>query len=513
MHLTADHYRKILQFLILLLFVTYIFLLVKTAWLGDDAYITFRTIDNFVNGYGLRWNIAERVQSFTHPLWLLLLSGIYFFSREIFITSLIASIVISISAVVILTFRSSVSQENKLLVLLALVFSKAFIDYSTSGLENPLTNLLLVLFAIFYLKGEVSRKSVFLLSFLSSLILINRIDSFLLIFPGFVYYVYKNKGYKNFSFIILGFSPFILWELFSVWYYGFPFPNTAYAKLSHGISQSDIFYESLKYYQASFLVDPLTLSVIFLSIFLCFLKRTKILFALCFGIILYLVYVVWIGGDFMVGRFFTAPFIVSLIIIINIPRNKNYEYLFILLIVIFSGSFSFYNTITKTSSDTHSKSIVDERLLYYRFSNLLSAIEGKEMPTHNWVTNGKSAKEAQQKIVDLYSTGFFGFYVGTNCYIIDKLGLCDPLLSKLPCEIPWRIGHYRRRIPEGYKETLESGVNQIQDQDLSKYYDKIVIITRGDLWDLKRLKVIWKLNFGQFNYLLDNYINSIKRQK
>ena len=81
MYLTADRYRKILQFLILLLFVTYIFLLVKTAWLSDDAYITFRTIDNFVNGYGLRWNIAERVQSFTHPLWLLLLSGIYFFSR------------------------------------------------------------------------------------------------------------------------------------------------------------------------------------------------------------------------------------------------------------------------------------------------------------------------------------------------------------------------------------------------------------------------------------------------
>jgi len=28
--------------------------LLRTAWLSDDAFITFRVIDNFVNGYGLR---------------------------------------------------------------------------------------------------------------------------------------------------------------------------------------------------------------------------------------------------------------------------------------------------------------------------------------------------------------------------------------------------------------------------------------------------------------------------
>ena len=27
------------------------------AWIGEDAFITFRTIDNFVRGHGLRWNI------------------------------------------------------------------------------------------------------------------------------------------------------------------------------------------------------------------------------------------------------------------------------------------------------------------------------------------------------------------------------------------------------------------------------------------------------------------------
>ena len=45
----------------------------RTAWVSDDAFITFRTVDNALHGDGLRWNPAERVQTYTHPLWMLLL--------------------------------------------------------------------------------------------------------------------------------------------------------------------------------------------------------------------------------------------------------------------------------------------------------------------------------------------------------------------------------------------------------------------------------------------------------
>ena len=50
---------------------------VKDAWLSDDSFITLRTIDNVWHGYGLRWNPIERVQTYTHPLWMLLLSLIH----------------------------------------------------------------------------------------------------------------------------------------------------------------------------------------------------------------------------------------------------------------------------------------------------------------------------------------------------------------------------------------------------------------------------------------------------
>src|SRR5712692_3374466 len=59
----------------------YLCVIVKDAWFNDDSYITFRTVDNFVNGYGLTWNIDERVQVYTHPLWMFLLSMVYFCLR------------------------------------------------------------------------------------------------------------------------------------------------------------------------------------------------------------------------------------------------------------------------------------------------------------------------------------------------------------------------------------------------------------------------------------------------
>ena len=48
--------------------------LVRTAWMHDDAYITLRTVDNLVSGFGPRWNVSERVQAYTHPLWMFLLA-------------------------------------------------------------------------------------------------------------------------------------------------------------------------------------------------------------------------------------------------------------------------------------------------------------------------------------------------------------------------------------------------------------------------------------------------------
>ena len=59
------------------LFVILLLTIILNSWLCDDAYISFRVIKNFVNGYGLRWNVFERVQVFTNPLMVLSLIPFY----------------------------------------------------------------------------------------------------------------------------------------------------------------------------------------------------------------------------------------------------------------------------------------------------------------------------------------------------------------------------------------------------------------------------------------------------
>jgi len=87
--LVLDIVSKYSLYFIIAGLVALIIVLIKTAWLCDDAFITFRTMDNFVNGYGLRFNVVERVQAYTHPLWLFVMTIPYFFLREPFYTPII----------------------------------------------------------------------------------------------------------------------------------------------------------------------------------------------------------------------------------------------------------------------------------------------------------------------------------------------------------------------------------------------------------------------------------------
>src|SRR5258708_21969406 len=97
-----DKYGKTVIVFALVLFF---FVMIKNAWLSDDSYITLRTVYNFIHGYGLTWNIDERVQTYTHPLWMFLLSGSYFFVRSVYFSCLLLSLGISTLAVFIFAFR------------------------------------------------------------------------------------------------------------------------------------------------------------------------------------------------------------------------------------------------------------------------------------------------------------------------------------------------------------------------------------------------------------------------
>jgi arabinofuranosyltransferase len=179
---TAERAELALVLGSLLVLFTYVFL--ANSWIGDDAYITFRVVDNFVNGYGLTFNPDERVQAYTHPLWMFLLSLAYLVTSDLFYTTVALSYLLCVLAIAV-AIRSFHSVLGGALFLGVLISSKAFVDYTSSGLEYPLSFLLLSVFYVRFFRvmrkaSVVSPAEIVVLSGVAALAFLNRSDSILL---------------------------------------------------------------------------------------------------------------------------------------------------------------------------------------------------------------------------------------------------------------------------------------------------------------------------------------------
>ncbi len=509
-----------------LLAVLFSIVVVRTAWLNDDAYITFRVVENFLQGFGLTWNPGERVQVSTHPLWLGLLIFARLASGELYYSSLALSIGLSFLGVFWICWRMARNTAVAILAALILTLSKAYIDYATSGLENPLTHLLIILFFYFYwANGQTAAatRPLLPLTLLFSLALLTRTDILFLLAPplALVYLTSQNGKFTihhssfivhNFRTLLLGLTPLIAWELFSLVYFGFPFPNTAYAKaFNTGLSAAALAEQGWLYLRNSWQWDPLTLTVIALGVLRALTTRQRHALAAAVGILLYLAYVVRIGGDFMTGRFFTAPLLTAVLILIHFPprfMTRWWVTAGTAVAIIWLGwqanyptllSGQDYGALPAYEPNSRDVDIADERIFYYPHTGLL----GPRQP-QPWIEQAKIARSEGQTFVKRGNIGFFGYFVGPQTYILDHYALSDALLARLPVQDPndWRIGHLRREPPAGYIETLQSGQNQIADPQIAAYYDQLTLLIRGPLWTWPRFQAIWRLNTGYYDHLL-----------
>ena len=300
-----------LKVLILLLSLYTVLL---TCWIGDDALITLKQVWNFINGEGITFNFDQRVQAFSHPLWFLLLSVVIKLTNEVFLTTSFLMVILSTSAITILLLLELKLNKKEQLIIsptIILLFSWAFVDYMTSGLENNLSYLLTSLI-LFVLTKENWKNKYKITFFLLSLLILNRIDYLVLFFPLFIYLLFQNK---NLNYLVRSMFPGIIiivsWFLFSTFYFGSPFSNTFYAKLSAGYPFSEYLTRGLDYY-LELILDPITILVILCGIIVSILSRSGLLISLMIGQLAYMIYILFIGGDFMHGRFFAIITFISL---------------------------------------------------------------------------------------------------------------------------------------------------------------------------------------------------------
>jgi arabinofuranosyltransferase len=526
--------RKRWIYLYLFTLLALIYVLVVNAWVVDDAYITFRTVDNFVHGHGLRWNVDERVQVYTHPLWLMVMTAVYFVTREEFFSSMTVCFLLSLGTFVYCTrfltrgYRSDLWKAP--LFVLGMVASKSVIDYASSGLENALSYAIVALFIIGFLRdsedGREPLKQLRRSLFLASLIFLNRPDLVLLFAPAVVYLFFgavkSTPVSRLVATVLVATLPATLWIVFSLVYYGFPFPNTAYAKsLSTGIPVSWKLQRGLDYAARSLRADTVGhLAIIAACVVAVIYRARHSLFVMC-GVVLYFGFVVYNGAaaTHMNGRFFSVIIFVAVLVLIRLLKNKRIAAGFAGLCVAYIAwspvSAVKFGTSAYKMYPVHASGIDAKQYVYNEGAALINWRPGKRMPDHEWFRYGEDFLKNPRKFHIGGASGgdgigYLGFAVGPDKYIIDRVALSEPFLARLPAFQPpryeqWKSGHFYRPLPPGYLETIAYKENRFPDKDLGRYYDIIQNITRGSVFRWGRFKDIWNINLGRYSSLIAAY--------
>ncbi len=493
-----------------------VYALVVCAWQCDDAYITFRVVRNALEGHGLTWNPGERVQVFTHPLFMLLALAVHGVMGEVYYAMTFVCAGLAVGVAVGLVAASRERPALAVLLVLVLASSRAFVDFAVSGLENPLLEVLLLV-GVSACGAEPYRRRTLLATLALSLAFLTRADAVLLLGPAWLWAVARRR--PAVGAMLIGASPAIAWELFSLVYYGSLVPNTALAKLNLELSLASQFTSGVAYLRASLVADPVTLVATLCAVGVALLRGDARARCLALGSILYFGYVLRIGGDFMNGRFLGAPLVLALAAVAIAEREREPQGDRALALAGFGAlvyGFLFagsplrsgiaYGTDRPMTAYVDAAGVADERAVYYPYTGLLpvlvhhsEAIERGELPMPPFPTSAFGADFARgAERVQVYGqVGFFGYHARGKT-VIDLWSLCDPLLARIPY-VPdrfHRIGHYPRPLPAGYVESRVQGRNVIHDPGLRSAYDDILRVVSGPVFTRERFAAIRRLATG-----------------
>lgn len=488
------------------------FAVVLVAWIGDDAQITFRTIENLLAGHGLRWNVSERVQTFTHPLWLFVLTLGRVLVGDCYWAALLLGGLATLVAATLLARLAGWRGAGPLLVVLAL--SRFFVDYATSGLETGLNYALLATLAWLWLRRDPDRPRHGAVALVCGLMLTNRLDLAPLLLPMLLQTVWVLGPRRSLQVVLPGMLPLLGWLAFAAIYYGSILPATAYAKVGHGLPAARMALQGLHYAWLLLLDDPVTATAIVAGLALGAFDRRPGRRTLAVAIALHLGYVIAVGGDFMAGRFFLPTYVLAIALCADSMSRLSARTVWMvptgaLLLASLAGlptCFGGHREDPGLDISGMPWGIGDERRYYYTVSGMLSP--HLFVPPAGLLSRELRARGDVRPRIQVWSVvGGQGYVTGDLMHIVDPL-LCDPLLVRLPVArgSAWRIGHFPRRIPDGYLESIATGTNRIRNPALARYYDALRLITEAPVLAPARLRALWDQWLGRHDADLQEYV-------
>jgi hypothetical protein len=498
------------------------------SWTSDDAFISFRYAQNLVEGKGLVYNAGERVEGYSNFLWTLLIAlGMELKLDPIDTTNALGVISFALTILIFIFISWRLFRDNRPwgvflpLTALCLLAHAHFREFATGGLETSFFTFLISLgFAgLIFAKNK---RDYLLTGLVFVLVALTRPDGiiFYALSIFFLILTVSSTPRRIWYFLIPLIFIYVPYYLLRFMYYGYPFPNTYYAKsvyLSWWSQGWDYLLLYIKSYYVFLLLPILGVAALIKNkssvckiIHLPFhfnRVQNSVLLSLLFSVV-FTVYVIRVGGDFMFARFLipVTPFMYFLMETFA-QRILNRRYLIPFVAMACLATF-FYRYPDNIRSVTNK--IVDERYFYPKSSIEEARWKGAVLKRYLENTDARVVIFGTQAMLAYYAE-FPTVIEGTN-------GLTDVGIAHLPIGERIRPGHeknppadyfYQRGVnfafySGGYNSPPpEAGLTDI-------YFEEVrggIYVYNRDL--MRKLKTYPEVKFVDFEQFLDEYIKQI----
>ncbi|MCA9490331.1 MAG: hypothetical protein KC621_10415, partial [Myxococcales bacterium] len=299
-------------------------------------------------------------------------------------------------------------------------------------------------------------------------------------------------------------------------YFGFALPNTAVAKLGHGIPRSDVLAQGLAYLHNSVTEDPVTALTFALAIAFALANASPRSLLPLAGAALHLAYVVRVGGDFMSGRMVASALVVAAITLARTLPARDWVGAVVGAGLLGVAMLAPHPSLTSGSDFGDGRQvwgdlvdldgIADERAFWFHCSGWVS----DRRPPGPFDCGGQRALvdkylAAGKTVIEAGGVGFLGYWAGDRLTIVDDLGIADPLMARIPSpareRAVWRPGHYPRPLPKGYLESLRTGEDHFADRELGELYAALALVATAPLLDGARLDAVMGFHLGRYDAL------------
>lgn len=369
-------------------------------YIADDALITLRYVDRFLDGLGLTWNDGIRVEGYSNFLWAMLISLLGYVGLDLVLSVRLLGFLFSISSLfLLLRYISNKFNQNYLvisiIVILLFSLSSVISIWTIAGLEQPLFCFLVLASILNYLdyKESNNKKYLWIASITLGLISITRPDGLLFSMIIAIYHLFTIDEFDikhRFKTVLqLAIFPTLLFSvqlIFRIYYYNELVPNTALVKIApsfHHLLESII--DSLKFVKSSLSLFILAL----ISVYISLKYKSKNIKFYLFTLIIWVFYLSFVGDIFLAFRHHYTTILILLLIIsdginqfLGLKFFDKYKYQFILMISFLLLFFSYqqitnvnYSVVKLLNWHWETKTLSDELKIYFGDHQPLIAVD------------------------------------------------------------------------------------------------------------------------------------------